>query len=69
MQQELARHQMLLEKEHDHFGEINQERQRIDQELKQVKDKHLKKKDEHDTQLRQSTFKPKLKSTKILFFF
>ncbi|CAF4208287.1 unnamed protein product [Rotaria socialis] len=54
MQQELARHQMLLEKEHDHFGEINQDRQRIDQDLKQMKDKHLKKKDEHDSQMRQT---------------
>ncbi|CAF4562770.1 unnamed protein product, partial [Rotaria magnacalcarata] len=44
---------MLLEKEHDHFGEINQDRQRIDQDLKQMKDKHLKKKDEHDSQMRQ----------------
>lgn len=54
LQQELARHQMLLEKEHDRFGEINQDRQRIEQDLKQVKDKHSKKKDEVDVQMRQS---------------
>lgn len=54
MQQELARHQMLLEKEHDHFGEINQDRQRIEQDLKQIKDKHSKKKEEVDAQMRQS---------------
>ncbi|CAF3188737.1 unnamed protein product [Rotaria sp. Silwood2] len=54
LQQELARHQMLLEKEHDHFGEINQDRQRIDQDLKQIKERHLKKKEEHDTQMRQT---------------
>ena len=45
---------MLLEKEHDRFGEINQDRQRIEQDLKQVKDKHSKKKDEVDVQMRQS---------------
>jgi hypothetical protein len=54
MQQELARHQMLLEKEHDHYGEINQDRQRIEQDLKQVQDKHSKKKEDLDTQMRQS---------------
>ena len=54
LQQELARHQMLLEKEHDHFGEINQDRQRMEQDLKQIKEKHAKKKEEVDTQMRQS---------------
>ncbi|CAF3905083.1 unnamed protein product, partial [Rotaria sordida] len=54
LQQELARHQMLLEKEHDRFGEINQDRQRIDQDIKHIKEKHAKKKDEHDTQMRQT---------------
>jgi len=45
---------MLLEKEHDRYGEINQDRQRMEQELKQIKDKHTKKKEEVDTQMRQS---------------
>lgn len=54
LQQELARHQMLLEKEHDRFGEINQDRQRLEQDLTQVKDKHSKKKEEMDAQMRQS---------------
>ena len=54
MQQELARHQMLLEKEHDRFGEINQDRQRMEQDLKQTKERHEKKKEEHDTQMKQS---------------
>ncbi len=54
MQQELARHQMLLEKEHDHFGEVTQDRQRVDQELKQAKDRHGKKKEEVDAQMKQS---------------
>ncbi|CAF3574991.1 unnamed protein product [Adineta steineri] len=54
LQQELARHQMLLEKEHDHYGEVNQDRQRIDQELTQTKDRHLKKKDDLDTQMKQT---------------
>jgi len=47
---------MLLEKEHDRYGEINQDRQRMEQELKQIKDKHTKKKEEVDTQMRQSIF-------------
>ena len=54
LQQELARHQMLLEKEHDRYGEINQDRQRIEQDLKLIKDKHSKRKEEVDTQMRQS---------------
>jgi hypothetical protein len=54
MQQELARHQMLLEKEHDRFGEINQDRQRLEQDLKKIQDKHKKKKDELDQQMQQS---------------
>jgi hypothetical protein len=45
---------MLLEKEHDRYGEINQDRQRMEQDLKQMKDKHIKKKEEVDTQMRQS---------------
>jgi hypothetical protein len=47
---------MLLEKEHDRFGEINQDRQRMEQDLKQIKDKHAKKKEEVDIQMRQSSF-------------
>jgi hypothetical protein len=54
LQQELARHQMLLEKEHDRYGEINQDRQRIEQDLKHIRDRHSKKKEELDTHMRQS---------------
>jgi hypothetical protein len=56
LQQELARHQMLLEKEHDHFGEVTQDRQRIDQDVKQTKDRHGKKKEELEAQMRQSIY-------------
>ena len=45
---------MLLEKEHDHYGEVNQEHQRIDQELKQAKEKQVNKKVELETQTKQS---------------
>ena len=45
---------MLLEKEHDRYGEINQDRQRIEQDLKQIRDRHGKKKEELDTHMRQS---------------
>lgn len=72
LQQELARHQMLLEKEHDHFGEINQDRQRIEQELKQIRDKHSMKKEDVDAQLRQSRsryFSEREKRTKLGFLF
>lgn len=58
---------MLLEKEHDHFGEINQDRQRIEQELKHIRDKHGKKKEEVDTQMRQSK-KSFLKSNESFTF-
>ncbi len=45
---------MLLEKEHDRYGEINQDRQRLEQDLNQIKDKHSKRKEEVDLQMRQS---------------
>ncbi|CAF1537043.1 unnamed protein product, partial [Didymodactylos carnosus] len=54
LQQELARHQMLLEKEHDRFGEINQDRQRLEDELKKTKDNYSKKKTDLDTHMRQA---------------
>jgi hypothetical protein len=68
MQQELARHQMLLEKEHDRFGEINQDRQRMEQDLKQIKEKHAKKKEEVDTQMRQSILFNKINKIEIILF-
>lgn len=54
LQQELARHQMFLEKEHDRYGEISQDRQRLEQDLKQIRDRHAKKKEEVDQQMRQT---------------
>lgn len=45
---------MLLEKEHDRYGEINQDRQRIEQDLKHIRERHGKKKEELDTHMRQS---------------
>lgn len=54
LQHDLARHQMLLEKEHDRFGEINQDRQRLEQDLRQIQEKHARKKEELDQQMRQS---------------
>jgi len=69
MQQELARHQMLLEKEHDHFGEVTQDRQRVDQELKQAKDRHGKKKEEVDAQMKQSILLNHLNFIVGFFFF
>ena len=65
LQQELARHQMMLNKEHDHLGEVNQNRQRIDQELKETKEKHDNKKVDLDTQMKQSTFLREISSRGI----
>lgn len=37
VQQELARHQMMLEKHHDNYTTINQTRQQRDQRLSEVR--------------------------------
>ena len=45
VQQELARYQMMLERNHDNFAQINQQRQREDQQLTEVRNQYK------DTQL------------------
>ena len=40
VQQELARHQMMLEKGHDEFANVQQERLQEDQSLRDVRDQY-----------------------------
>lgn len=60
---------MLLEKEHDHFGELNQDRQRIEQDLKQIQEKHSGKKEELEQQMRQSKSYSEMSEWKTSIFF
>ena len=43
VQQELARHQMMLEKNHDDFAKQQQQRQRMEQQLHEVRDLYRQK--------------------------
>jgi hypothetical protein len=52
LQQELAKHQMFLEKEHDKFNDITENRKNIEQDLNKTRDMYRNLKNQVDEELR-----------------
>jgi hypothetical protein len=52
LQQELAKHQMLVEKEHDSFNEMSQERKVIENELDSIRNRYRKNQNHVNDELR-----------------
>ena len=51
LQQELARHQMLLEREHDKFNDVSQNRKAVEQDLGGTRDKYKSNQSKVDDEL------------------